>query len=241
VYNDTTYSPIRRRSWKTKTKETGKNQKKKYSIIDEPNDSESDDWIDSSQIQHPPQPPPQVLQKESEILDESMNASIQQSAIPGSYIDKSLTEAKTNLNAFGKAGEYLETHVRGWYSWLGWTPNVNASDDTNGEADDSRKDIVVIHTNWFWKQQIRLLRFTQKQFMRTHPVTKEVKEVHQYTQVDKITITGNTFMIIYFLPSLSISPEYYESKERDLIVELITTRAQAQGRNVSLIEVFEKD
>jgi len=214
-------------------------------------DVESDDWIESDQLKHPPSPPPQQTTDQSDFPADTLSSTMQQSGRKSSTnINRSLYEAKTSLNAFGRAGEYLETKVRGWYSWLGWNASNPDNRDltsplksqtTSQNIEPSVRDIVVIHTNWFWKQQIRLLRFNDEEFMRVHPTTNEVKEVHRYTQVDKITITGNTFMIIYFVPTLAISPEYYESKERDLIVELITTRAQSQGRNVSLIEVFEKD
>eukprot|EP01124_Arcella_intermedia_P015426 TRINITY_DN21922_c0_g1_i1.p1 TRINITY_DN21922_c0_g1~~TRINITY_DN21922_c0_g1_i1.p1 ORF type:complete len:328 (-),score=111.90 TRINITY_DN21922_c0_g1_i1:84-1067(-) len=150
-------------------------------------------------------------------------------------VSSSVSVAKSNLNVFGKAGEYFESTVNSWYNWIGKNP----SNTPVQSSQDDFQDVVVIHTNWFWKQQVRILRFYEHYFNRIHPNTLNVKETHPYKEVDKITITGNTYFIIYFLPSSKKAPEYYESKDRDAIIEIIATRALREGQTVALVEIAD--
>jgi len=154
--------------------------------------------------------------------------------------DRNISAAYNTMNVFGRAGASVETTLRGVYNWLGW-PSVSPEKPVIHEEkiEVNSTEIVVIHTNWYYKQQVRILKFYFEEFVRIHPITKQVKATHKYSQVEKITIRGNTYFVLYFLPQLEIPPEYYEAKERDVIVELIIKRALTFKVRVTLIEVYD--
>jgi hypothetical protein len=77
----------------------------------------------------------------------------------------------------------------------------------------------VIQINWYWRQQKRTLRFLKDQFVRLNPDTKELRAVHKYENIQKVTVTGKTFFTISF--SDDSKPEYYQSTDTAKILDVL--------------------
>lgn len=51
---------------------------------------------------------------------------------------------------------------------------------------------TVIHTNWYNRQQVRILQFGDTEFKRFHPKVAEPKAIHKYTDVQKVALEGDS-------------------------------------------------
>jgi len=85
-------------------------------------------------------------------------------------------------------------------------------------------EFEVIQVNWYWRQQKRILRFSHDKMFRLNPFTKDLRAVHKYSNIQKITITGTTFMTITF--SDGNQPEYYQSGDMETIVKVIANKSR---------------
>jgi len=128
------------------------------------------------------------------------------------------TNNTPEMNVLGKAGEYVEDTARSWYTWV-----FGKSPQTPIQKDEEDCQETVIMTNWYWKQQIRILRFEKTVYKRIHPKTLDVKQTHKYKDIKLINISGNTIFKIHYG---DINPDYYESINRDKILHEFTTRKQ---------------
>jgi len=96
-------------------------------------------------------------------------------------------------------------------------------------------EIEVIRTNWLWRNQKRVFRFTAKKFMRIIPDTKEIKETFEYTDVQELIMRGKNNMVIVFRNG--IESQYLQSLQCQKIKELILDRA---GLDISIPVTIQK-
>jgi len=75
---------------------------------------------------------------------------------------------------------------------LSWISNKKLIDDN---ADEAIK-FKVIHTNWYWRCLRRNFHFYKTYFCRVHPKCKEIKAVHNYTDINSITIVDDNNIIL---------------------------------------------
>lgn len=182
----------------------------------------------------------QIPNEDLDGLDDNLpNEHTTQTPNKVSSTDTRINAAYNTMNVFGRAGASVETTLRGVYNWFGWQATPSEKPIQEQRDEQNTTEMVVIHTNWYYKQQVRILKFYTDEFVRIHPITKQIKATHKYSQVEKITIRGNTYFVLYFLPQLELAAEYYEAKERDFIVELIIKRALSFKVRVTLIEVYD--
>jgi len=54
------------------------------------------------------------------------------------------------------------------------------------------QEFHVVRTNWYWKQQKRILRITSEYLYRLDPDTMEKRATHQLKDINKIIVNSNT-------------------------------------------------
>ncbi|EMS17066.1 hypothetical protein KM1_137240 [Entamoeba histolytica HM-3:IMSS] len=85
-------------------------------------------------------------------------------------------------------------------------------------------DYYVIRTNWYWRHQIRIMRFGKEHFYRLDE-TYHVKESFRYEDVKEIVQTDEEHLVIKFLRNSQ--PQYLQSKlVHQIIVTLVSHLTQ---------------
>ncbi|EDR25736.1 hypothetical protein EDI_295090 [Entamoeba dispar SAW760] len=85
-------------------------------------------------------------------------------------------------------------------------------------------DYYVIRTNWYWRHQIRIMRFGKEHFYRLDE-TYHVKESFRYEDVKEIVQTDEEHLVIKFLRNSQ--PQYLQSKlVHQMIVTLVSHLTQ---------------
>eukprot|EP01103_Thecamoeba_quadrilineata_P011515 TRINITY_DN2773_c0_g1_i1.p1 TRINITY_DN2773_c0_g1~~TRINITY_DN2773_c0_g1_i1.p1 ORF type:complete len:203 (-),score=31.11 TRINITY_DN2773_c0_g1_i1:77-685(-) len=92
----------------------------------------------------------------------------------------------------------------------------------------------VTKTNWYWREQIRFLLFEDNQFKRLGSDNYgDVRAAHKYSSIRDIKTSGPYFQISYN----DGSPiEYYQSLEREAIVNEILQKSRQQQHSVLVIK-----
>jgi len=80
------------------------------------------------------------------------------------------------------------------------------------------REFEVMRTNWYWKQQKRILRITREYLYRIDPSTAQKKAAHQLKDITKISVDKNR---ITFHFQDGAPPECYESESVDKIVSAL--------------------
>jgi len=96
-------------------------------------------------------------------------------------------------------------------------------------------EIEVIRTNWLWRNQKRIFRFSTKKFMRLLPENKEIKEIFDYGDVQEIILRGKNNIVIMFRNG--IEAQYLQSLQCQRIKDLIIDRV---GPEISIPVVIQK-
>jgi len=96
-------------------------------------------------------------------------------------------------------------------------------------------EIEVIRTNWLWRNQKRIFRFTTKKFMRLLPETKEIKETFDYGDIQEIILRGKNNIVIMFRNGMEA--QYLQSLQCQRIKEIILDRV---GPEISIPVVIQK-
>lgn len=93
------------------------------------------------------------------------------------------------------------------------------------DKDDSVIELSVIHTNWYWRQQTRVLRLTKEHILRIHPKYGDVRAAQKYDEINKIVVKNKEYLILYYKES---SPDYFRATSNAIekIVSTIKERAQ---------------
>jgi len=47
---------------------------------------------------------------------------------------------------------------------------------------------VVLHTNWYWRNLVRIFRFSDSAFYRIQPTGKAIRATHEYASVFKLIV-----------------------------------------------------
>eukprot|EP00029_Vermamoeba_vermiformis_P005876 TRINITY_DN215_c0_g1_i1.p1 TRINITY_DN215_c0_g1~~TRINITY_DN215_c0_g1_i1.p1 ORF type:complete len:579 (+),score=239.80 TRINITY_DN215_c0_g1_i1:128-1864(+) len=93
------------------------------------------------------------------------------------------------------------------------------------DKDDTVIEFSVIHTNWYWRQQTRVLRLTKEHVLRIHPKYGDVRAAQKYDEINKIVVKNKEYLILYYKES---SPDYFRATSAAIekIVSTIKERAQ---------------
>mmetsp|Transcript_29143 Transcript_29143/g.49823 ORF Transcript_29143/g.49823 Transcript_29143/m.49823 type:complete len:329 (+) Transcript_29143:22-1008(+) len=143
------------------------------------------------------------------------------------------TEEHLDLGIMGQTLEGLERSVVGISSYMrsamnivGLSPPTEQSLDSPDHPLARKKRILgeykVIQTNWYYRQQTRILRFFPEYFARVHPLTDSVRSTHDYTSIEEVKeIQPKEFMIQYKDGSPS---ETYQSPNTSEIVAFLNKK-----------------
>jgi len=93
------------------------------------------------------------------------------------------------------------------------------------DKDESVIEFNVIHTNWYWRQQTRVLRLTKDHILRIHPKYGDVRAAQKYDEISKVVVKNKDYFILYYKES---SPDYFRAPSNAIekIVSTIKERAQ---------------
>ena len=144
------------------------------------------------------------------------------------------------LNQVLSAGEYLASGVGSLLmlpvTALTW-PFRSAPVDPDQMKGKNDKEFDVIHTNWYWRSQWRIFRFSDTYVARLHPRHKDIRAAHQYDTFRLIQITDSKNIVFHY--SDNSPPDYLHAKEEDVkeMVKIVVaknekvkvTREESQG------------
>lgn len=154
--------------------------------------------------------------------------------VPGN--DYQLSYMGQTLEGIERGVVGVSSYMRSAMNLVGLSPTDTALDERFTDSTDRLTDrrpiaeFKVIQTNWYYRQQTRLLRFFQNCFVRVHPITDAVRSVHSYSDVTKVATFGASTFALEFEDA---PQEYYQSAFTNSIVELLRERIPDQA-------VFEK-
>ena len=123
-------------------------------------------------------------------------------------------------------GEY----VVGGVSTMLWLPITIITwpfrSDSTPEKGANDVDIHVIHTNWYWRNLRRIFRFSDDFFARIHPSHLDVRAVHKYDTIEKISLIDSKNIV--FVYKDGSSPDYIRATAADIqsIITLVTSRCK---------------
>jgi hypothetical protein len=127
--------------------------------------------------------------------------------------------AELSLGVLNTALEKAE-NVLSYLNPLNWFRGGKQSD-----KDESVIELSVIHTNWYWRQQTRVMRLTKEHILRIHPKYGDVRAAQKYDEISKIVVKNKEYLIMYYKES---SPDYFRATSAAIekIVSTIKERAQ---------------
>jgi len=100
--------------------------------------------------------------------------------------------------------EYITNWIPNPISWFSGNNIKKKTIDFTG-----KKQFEVIHTNWYYRRLNRIYCFDENIFIRVHPVQKDPRAFHAYTEVKNIRIKDNQNIIISY--NDATSPDYITS------------------------------
>lgn len=104
--------------------------------------------------------------------------------------------ANSNLRSVDVALEGLEwAMIKG----VNWVSSFLGNADTAPKEDKSGKEFEVVQTNWYGRQQTRLLRVRETELQRVHPMTGEVRFSVLLDKLVGLRISegGSTLQVIF--------------------------------------------
>jgi len=144
---------------------------------------------------------------------------------------KSSMDLALVTGAYTRLGmRYVGSAISSVANYFASTPSSISSSSSNESKSFVYVEFEVIQINWYWRQQRRVLRFSNDKFFRLNPFTKELRAVHKYLTIQRIIITGKNFMTISFTDQNQ--PEYYQSEKISDIVQVILSRSQLLGHSI---------
>jgi len=111
--------------------------------------------------------------------------------------------------------------ISNYLSWNSGNKMINPPKEYKDEKGVSYVEFEVTQTNWYWRQQKRILRFASDKFFRLNPETRELRAAHKYSAIEKITRNGND-MTLFFKDSSP--PEYYQSNDLNSILFVLNSK-----------------
>jgi len=94
-------------------------------------------------------------------------------------------------------------------------------------------DIDVIHTNWYYRHQLRTFRFTEENVFRLRPGYNDVRAVHKYEEIALLDRVDATNVIISYKDKSS--PDYIRAppndvkRIRDIVLKNSKVKPQLKG------------
>jgi len=94
-------------------------------------------------------------------------------------------------------------------------------------------DIDVIHTNWYYRHQLRTFRFTENNVLRIRPGYNDVRAVKKYNEIQQVERLDSTNLIITYTDKSS--PDYIRTtptdikRIKDIIVKNSKEKPQLKG------------
>jgi len=79
---------------------------------------------------------------------------------------------------------------------------------------ESGVDIDVIHTNWYYRHQLRTFRFTEENVFRLRPGYNDVRAVHKYDEISSLDRVDAINLIISYRDKSS--PDYIRAPPNDI-------------------------
>jgi len=93
-------------------------------------------------------------------------------------------------------------------------------------------DFTVTRTNWLYRRQVRIFRFSDDCFKRLIPSTGEEKHIFDYKDILDITMVDSSNIIINFYSGKE--SQYIQYDQVHEIIDVITKKAKAKGLVVNL-------
>ncbi|KAL6051272.1 hypothetical protein QOT17_019323 [Balamuthia mandrillaris] len=112
---------------------------------------------------------------------------------------------------------------------------IKLKDEEFGDEDEV--EIEVMRTNWFWRQQSRMLRFGKETFERIDPKTNETRAIFRYSAIDNISLKDDTNLVIRFTDGTE--PQYMQAasiRKTRQIIHLLTERGASLGHMVYVLD-----
>eukprot|EP01121_Diplochlamys_sp_Union-15-3_P013220 TRINITY_DN4068_c0_g1_i5.p1 TRINITY_DN4068_c0_g1~~TRINITY_DN4068_c0_g1_i5.p1 ORF type:complete len:331 (+),score=70.44 TRINITY_DN4068_c0_g1_i5:230-1222(+) len=149
--------------------------------------------------------------------------------------EEELLKVSSQLNTFDKTIESMSNVLKNVQGWFNVAPTAN-SPTAAREISLEAQEFLVVQANWYFRRQVRLLRFEAKEFKRLDPKNnKSVRKTRSYQEIKRIRFSGKCELIISFEDG---TEEWYETEKRDDIYALIEARAAAMGKSVSKTEIM---
>jgi glutaredoxin len=168
----------------------------------------------------------QKMQQDGSLIERIARDKANQNASPRSnkvsqddITESQQTTQEVSMGVLNTALEKAE-NVLSYLNPLNWFRGGKQTD-----KDDSVIEFSVIHTNWYWRQQTRVLRLTKEHVLRIHPKYGDVRAAQKYDDINKIVVKNKEYLIMYYKES---SPDYFRvtSAAIEKIVSTIKERAQ---------------
>jgi len=103
------------------------------------------------------------------------------------------------------------------YKLLSWAFGGKPQEVAKGE------DIDVLQSNWYWRHQLRTIRFLDDQMLRLRPGYNDVRAVHRYDEVKDVRLIDSTNLVIGYRAG---GADYLRATPADAqrIVQIITAK-----------------
>jgi len=97
---------------------------------------------------------------------------------------------------------------------------------------DAEREFVVTRTNWLYRRQERIFRFSDECFMRILPDSNTVKERFEYKDILEVTITNPADMVIRFYSDKE--PQYIHSEKLQEFLQIMVKKSKLHGHSFSV-------
>jgi hypothetical protein len=103
------------------------------------------------------------------------------------------------------------------YKLFSWAFGGKQQEVAKGE------DIDVIQSNWYWRHQLRTIRFLDDQMLRMRPGYEDVRAVHKYDEVKEVRLLDSTNLVIGYRAG---GADYLRTTPADVqrIVQILTAK-----------------
>ena len=139
------------------------------------------------------------------------------------------------LNQVLYAGEYLGSLLMMPVNVLTWP----FKSDTNEKKQETDVEFDVIHTNWYWRSQWRILRFSDTSVKRLGPRQRDVRAVHAYDTISLIRVTDSQNIVFHY--NNDNSPDYVHASEKHIKEMLRIVKTKKPDLMIEKIEKGEKE
>jgi glutaredoxin len=154
-------------------------------------------------------------------------------------------ELQNNMTLFSKTVNTVETLIAPgakrladwWYGSSSKPKHEIKGPVPNEEPTSEAVEYTVLRTNWYWRQQVRILRLEKDSFSRLLPKSNSTRGQFRYSEIEKLTkYTQNNFFTITFKDK---TEEYYESPKMDEIVDEIAKRAKQNKHVITVVQISD--